>query len=470
MTAMTIKTLAELQEPDERTLRFSPLGLGGRMRPEDAVDFQQHVVARHNLVAAVAEGTRQSFEQLRTIFGYGLLCYDIYTLVNDHALLVFEQALRDRFIDFHQGTVTFVSPKDGQHEDVAAEKYEQVRQFVSRHRGWRLRVGSETISFNAMLGGLLGWARAAGLFRGQRNRGVEQAIARLRNLVAHPDSYHLTTPVDAADTIGDLAEIINHLWGSPTPGGALYPAPVRRTIVVVAWNQKSQDIRMAPLDQLPGDFEIGEHDPGEDDWSCVLVRGVPHDWDLMHFDARYETARYPAEWLWGPCSAHETLEWLRREQPEGDQVDILDRLFMLRFHEDLLYLPQSPDVAAAAGPCERPGMWYVVRADSPVDAFSHMRQALAGGFGCARQGRCRQCPVEVAGAGSWQQAIDLLARIGVTTVSKRDVPDARVPCGRVMPRWIRILKGSWDIPAEAKALCPATAARSLPRVAPFRWA
>jgi len=217
---MTIKTLAELQEPDERTLHFSPLGLGGRMRPEDAVDFQQHVVARHNLVAAVAEGTRQSFEQLRTIFGYGLLCYDIYTLVNDHTLLVFEQALRDRFIDFHQGTVTFVSPKDGQHEDVAAEKYEQVRQFVSRHRGWRLRVGSETISFNAMLGGLLGWARAAGLFRGQRNRGVEQAIARLRNLVAHPDSYHLTTPVDAADTIGDLAEIINHIWGwwRPNPG------------------------------------------------------------------------------------------------------------------------------------------------------------------------------------------------------------------------------------------------------------
>jgi hypothetical protein len=56
----------------------------------------------------------------------------------------------------------------------------------------------------------------------------------------------------------------------------------------------------------------------------------------------------------------------------------------------------------------------------------------------------------VTGAGSRKQAIDLLARIGVT-VSKRDVPDVRVPCGRVMPQWIRILKGSWDIPAEAKA-------------------
>jgi hypothetical protein len=32
------------------------------------------------LLPAVAEGTRQSFEQLRTIFSYGLVCYDISPL------------------------------------------------------------------------------------------------------------------------------------------------------------------------------------------------------------------------------------------------------------------------------------------------------------------------------------------------------------------------------------------------------
>ena len=47
------------------------------------------------------------------VFPYGLLCYDIFTLVTDRALLVFEQALRDRFIDFHQGTVTFADPGPG---------------------------------------------------------------------------------------------------------------------------------------------------------------------------------------------------------------------------------------------------------------------------------------------------------------------------------------------------------------------
>ncbi len=66
------------------------------MRPEDSAEFQQQVVARHELIPAVADGTRQTFEQLKTIYAYGVLCYDIFTVVHDHALLVFEQALRDR--------------------------------------------------------------------------------------------------------------------------------------------------------------------------------------------------------------------------------------------------------------------------------------------------------------------------------------------------------------------------------------
>lgn len=36
-----------------------------------------------------------SFDRLRTTFAYGVLYYDIFTLVNDHALLVLEQAPRD---------------------------------------------------------------------------------------------------------------------------------------------------------------------------------------------------------------------------------------------------------------------------------------------------------------------------------------------------------------------------------------
>jgi hypothetical protein len=465
---MIIKSLAELREADKRTLPFSPVGLGGRMRPEDSAEFQQQVVARYELVDAVAEGTRQSFDQLREIFGYGVLCYDIFTVIHDHALLVFEQALRDRFIGYHQGTVTFVDPRAGTEKELAANRYEQIFEFVSRNRSWKLRVdpGPDTMAFNGTLGGLREWARRMGFLRGQRNRAVEEAIARLRNHVAHPSSYHLTTPVDAANTISDLAEIINHLWGSPKPGGRLYPAPVRRTIVHLTWNQETSEVMSGPaaLGPVPaaqehdgaegkrqGTGREAHGDQGQDSWTHLLVRGVAHDWDLLHFDARYQSGHYPAEWLWGPGCGHDAMAWLTREQPPGDEVDVLDRIFLLRYQEPLLYLPRNPDQAASVTAGEKPGTWHLIKADSPEHAFSHQRQALAGGLGCTRRGPCPRCPVHTIGAGSWPEAMNLLAGRGVQ-VNRRDVPDVRVPSRTTgAPRCIRILgNGSWEIPAEER--------------------
>ena len=460
---MIIKSLSELLEADERTLSFSPWGLGGRMQSEDSAEFQQKVIARYELVPAVAEGTRQSFDQLREIFAYGVLCYDIFTVINDHALLVFEQALRDRFMEFHQGTVTFIAPDTEKAEELAADRYEQVHEFVSRNRTWKLRVGNgpEMMAFNGTLGGLREWARTMGFLRGQRNRAVEHAIARLRNHVAHPSSYHLTTPVEAANTLSDLAEIINHMWGSPTPGGRLYPAPIQRTIIHLMWNEETGEVMSGPVEPDPvtasqeddgpdagqqgADREL-HPDQEQDGWTHLLVRGVAHDWDLLHFDARYETARYPAEWLRGPGSSHDAMVWLAGARPADDEVDVLDRIFLLRYHAPLLYLPRNPDLAASVTEDEKPGTWYLIRADAPQYAFSHQRQALAGGSGCARKGHCPQCPVQTIGAGSWQEAMDLLAEHGVQ-VSRRGVPDVRVPSRMGWPRCNRILgKRSWDIP------------------------
>lgn len=42
---MDIKTWDELRKPDERTLHFTPVGLGGRMRPEDSARYWQEVMA-----------------------------------------------------------------------------------------------------------------------------------------------------------------------------------------------------------------------------------------------------------------------------------------------------------------------------------------------------------------------------------------------------------------------------------------
>jgi hypothetical protein len=140
------------------------------------------------------------------------------------------------------------------------------------------------------------------------------------------------------------------------------------------------------------------------------------------------------------------MAWLAGERPPDDEVDVLDRIFLLRYQAPLLYLPRSPDLAASVTDEEKPGTWYLIRADAPQYAFSHQRQVLSGGFGCARRGPCPQCPVQTIGAGSWQEAMDLLAECGVQ-VGRRDAPDVRVPSRMGPPRCNRILrKGSWDIP------------------------
>lgn len=70
---MDIKSLEELRQADERTLRFAPLGLalGGMLRPEDAAVFQQETISHAELVPAVTESTRNTFERLRLLFSYG---------------------------------------------------------------------------------------------------------------------------------------------------------------------------------------------------------------------------------------------------------------------------------------------------------------------------------------------------------------------------------------------------------------
>ena len=83
IVTMEIKTLAELTRPDQRTLAFTPLGLStmGLLRGEDAAEFQQQVIAHCDLSENVAEGTRNSFERLRTLHSYGVLCYEAYTVL-----------------------------------------------------------------------------------------------------------------------------------------------------------------------------------------------------------------------------------------------------------------------------------------------------------------------------------------------------------------------------------------------------
>ncbi|TDB94372.1 hypothetical protein E1267_42815 [Nonomuraea longispora] len=114
---MNMKSLSELQTPDERTLRFTPYGLGidRALTPEAAAEYQQTIMASHTLSPDVSDGTRRSFDMLRDLYVLGIFRYEVFSAVHDRALFVIEQALRDRFVAFHNGTVTFVDASHARH-------------------------------------------------------------------------------------------------------------------------------------------------------------------------------------------------------------------------------------------------------------------------------------------------------------------------------------------------------------------
>ncbi|MFF3849584.1 hypothetical protein [Streptomyces sp. NPDC002328] len=174
------------------------------MKPEDAAEFQQRQIADCDLTAGVAAGTRDSFERLRTVFAYGVLYYDVYTIVGDQALLIYEQALRDRFLEWCAGTITFRVP---QAPDViyTITSYDDVKKRADRMTRQRAKlvVANQAIEFNGMLHGLRLWARTAGLLRGRRSRAVEEALARLRKCLTL--SGILEAPWSDGQSVGPLA-------------------------------------------------------------------------------------------------------------------------------------------------------------------------------------------------------------------------------------------------------------------------
>src|SRR5436309_2212004 len=97
--------LAALRAVDETTLAFNPLGLGGRLGPEDSARFLARLLDRATLRPDVPENVRQNFERLRRLFMYGVLEYQFFTAADDAAFLVLEGALRNRFVSYYAHNV-----------------------------------------------------------------------------------------------------------------------------------------------------------------------------------------------------------------------------------------------------------------------------------------------------------------------------------------------------------------------------
>lgn len=416
---MQFKSWDQLREPDMRALHFTPWGLGAAMPPEDNLEYLQKMLATFELAPQVAEGTRRSFERLRSMTPYGILNYEIFTAVSDLALLTIEQALRDRFLEEHRGTVVFIDPT-GEPRPFQVTTYEDVHRQAQKKSTanakalkraaaqgapapalWELQVGSGSMRFDGMLASLREWARRLGLLRGQRNRNAERMLTKLRNFVAHPANYNLGTPVEALSMLSELAEIINQLWGQATPGGRLYPAPVPRDVAAFAWRGGEFLSMRAENLQHAADLDEGYQFA----LALAVIDRRCHDPHLPQFDSRYETTAFPVDLLWGPGTRTQAMHWLQEHQPQPDEVDHLDRLFALRATDGHLSMPMRPEIAAALPPRDREGLWYLVRADYPTDAFTHARNLNDGAPRCAADGPCHTCHAETVATGTFTDTI-----------------------------------------------------------------
>lgn len=418
------RTLDDLQAPDEQTQHFTRYGLATThiLTPESAVAYQHELLTGTDLVNEVADGTRRSFERLRTVYIYGVLEYELFTVAGQFARLVVEQALRDRFLCYHHDGITLVNPTTRQELVVQVESFDDVLDAFKQPGGpWKLKLktAGPPMTFNGMLTHLWAWARRERLLPGQRARSLQRAQVKLRNMVAHPSGHSIGTPGDAALVIRDLAEIINCLWGHRTPGGRLHPAPVQRSVLLITWDHT-------------GRIEIGDaHDtPSEHmaaDSTCLVVRATTTDpMDLTEFDARFETTHYPTELLWGPGTPEDARGWLDLHQPDGDEVDHLDRHFMIRHHNGHLDPPRRPQVAAGLPDHEHAGTWALVKADDPLSAYNHVRNQTDPNSACTKKGPCPNCPAHTVARGTWSTLMQRAADTGLD-VHPANPPTVRSP-------------------------------------------
>ena len=408
----------DLLRPDEMALRFTPLGFstGGLvMSPEGGLGYLKDGIASAELVPEVPVEVRQHFARLRKLYLYGLLEYDLFTLVEDLAHLVLEAAFRLRFVSYYEGRVPIVvkNGKNTASATLLASSFDAVRTAV--RRGWRLDVGGNRELLPLDLTRLLEWARRERLVVGQRSRTLEEDMAEARNDAAHPVRYSVDMPLSVGRSLSDVAEIINKLWGSDTQGGRLFPGPVARVPRVIA---------LAPSGlssvEFPSLLSVREDDPKYRDWNYSLFLATPNE-QLVELhsggprathQAGFQNTMYPCDLLWGPGPREELADELDRLEDVSlcDEVKYLDRVFVIRVDGERSDDARSPEEFNVS--TEQNGVWHVTRADHPRTAWCHIRDKHAQDIARSQPVACLDCAVtDIGRFGSREETTHCLQRL-----------------------------------------------------------
>jgi hypothetical protein len=383
--------LADLQRPDDVTRRFNRYGIGGELTAEDAARFQTAVIASAVLAGDVPADVRDNFARVRKLHLYGVLEYDFFTVAAEYALLVLEGALRLRFLSYYDHRIPVILGRV--EKTLSAGTFDLVRN--ARYTGSSLRAASgRTYPLPVSGNELLDWARREGLLPGTRTCGVDQALSNLRNFAAHPVTHTVLMPPDSAATIRDVAEIVNKLWGHNTPDGRFFTGPLKRRPQVVALSPDgSKSIEMR-IDQVQA---VGE---GERSWSYAVFLAVERE-QLVGFGIEFghrpgfQATVFPCEKLWDGTWSN-LIQAIESGAFDSsyDSVEYLDRLFFIRRGDETIDPARSlDDFLALDTPPD--GEWYAIVADSPFDAFAHVRDHERDDT--PDVGACSDCFVRIEG-------------------------------------------------------------------------
>lgn len=374
------RMLEEIRSVDETTLRFNAWGFGARLEPAQSADFLWASLSRATLVDVVSEDVRSNFERVRTLFLHGLLEYEFFSAAYDLGHLALEGALRRRFFEYYDGRIPVL--RDGVSDLLVVRSFDDYYDVTATKDGRRLRLDHEPHETPPRgYSELYEWARNRRLLFGQRNIGVFGSIVGLRNYVAHPSRYTVHMPPDVVRFLGDVAEIINRLWGQNTEGGRLFPGPVERRPRAAALSpDRKASVIFPSLLSLRTEHE-------RRDWTYALFLTASSE-ELVEFDwgnpghQRFahvpglKLTAYPAELLWGPGSLDALVAILDdfSDQTPTDTVPFMDREFYIRVEEG--HKPELPrDAADVIGldVNSHEAVWYLVRADFPMDAWVAIR-------------------------------------------------------------------------------------------------
>ena len=389
----------DLARPDPRTGHFVPWGLaGGQLTPDATVELQRAVMDSAALTPAVPLTLRTEFDRLRDLHVHGAIRYENFADVCNLAPGLYETALQARFVEFfcdrevpfvHRGSaLPFVWPK--------SPAYVDVFKHIKPRAGIRISTSNGMlVPFSGMFDGLLSWARAEGLLRGQRARLFEHSVRQHRNDVSHGLRHQLEMPPTSAGDIHDLAEFINQLWGVRRAGGRRYPAPRVRRILAIGFDAEGHTTGL-PVGQLV--------DASSEELQWLLVRAAFDYGGYTEFDLRFATSETPFTYIWGPGTRSDAITWLEIEAPEeSDEADPLDQLFLIRRVGATLDAPRYPEAAVRLSSRDLAGDWYLMMADHPIAAWSCVR-ARAEGI----HNNCR-CATLMVARGSWQKMLHRLA-------------------------------------------------------------